>query len=198
MIKIIKPSQFKVIPWKNGQGETTELAINTTGDLDHFDWRLSIATVASDGFFSDFSGYDRNLVLIEGNGISLKHDDKQVDVLKNRLDIASFSGSCKTYGKLVNGVIKDFNIMTNNTKFLPNIHCYDESKKVVIRLTSTSECFAYSLTDDIAVETYTKENTLVPAGHLLKLSIQDMELKAEELVVEVTGNKMIVIELKRK
>jgi len=197
MIKIIKPSQFKVIPWKNGQGETTELAINTTGDFDHFDWRLSIATVASDGFFSDFSGYDRNLVLIEGNGISLKHDDKQVDVLKNRLDIASFSGSCKTYGNLVNGVIKDFNIMTNNTKFSANVHCYDESKKVVIRLTSTSQCFAYSLTDDIAVEISTKENTLVPVRHLLKLSIQDMELASEELLVEITGNNMIIIELER-
>ena len=28
MIEILAPKQFKTIPWKNGQGETIELAIN--------------------------------------------------------------------------------------------------------------------------------------------------------------------------
>lgn len=196
MIKIIAPSQFKVIPWKNGQGETTELAINNSGDLDHFDWRLSIATVANDGFFSDFSGYDRNLVLIEGDGISLRHDDKEVDVLKNRLDIASFSGACKTYGQLLNGVIKDFNIMSNRNKITPYVDCYREQQKVVIRLTSMTKLFAYSLTDDIAVEVPTEGNTLVPAKHLLHASIKGMELINEELMMTITGTNMIIIQFK--
>lgn len=194
MLKIIEPTQFKTIPWKNGQGETTELAINKGGALDNFDWRLSIATVVNDGFFSDFSGYHRNLVLIEGNGISLQHDDKQLDVLKKVLEISSFSGSCKTYGKLSNGTIKDFNIMTSNN-IVPHVHCYHEPQQVVIRLSTTSVCFAYSLTDDITVERFREENTIVPPGSLAKVSAQHAELNNDQLTVVLTGKNMIIVQL---
>lgn len=195
MIEIIKPSQFKIIPWKNGQGKTTELAINTVGNLDDFDWRLSIATVSSDGLFSDFSGYDRNLVLIEGNGISLQHDDNKIDVLKERLDIASFSGSSQTYGRLVSGAIKDFNIMTNNKKIIPEVHCYHEQEKVIVRLTQTKLCFAYSLTDAIAVNTVKEKDVVVPVGSLIKLSMQEIENEGVQSTVEFTGQNMIIIQL---
>lgn len=193
MIEIINPSQFKIIPWKNGQGKTTELAINAAGNLDDFDWRLSIATVTSDGLFSDFSGYDRNLVLIEGNGISLQHDDDQVDMLKERLDIARFSGGSKTYGRLVSGAIKDFNIMTNNSKIAPHVHCYHEQQKVVVRLTQAKICFAYSLTDAIAVETVEEKNVVVPVGSLIKLSTPGVDHESMQSTVGFTGNSMIII-----
>ena len=70
-INIISPEQYKTIPWKNGLGETTELAINEGGDVTNFDWRLSIARVTKDGFFSDFSNYSRNLILISCKGLRL-------------------------------------------------------------------------------------------------------------------------------
>ena len=110
MITVISPDSFKKIPWKNGLGFTTELAINDGANLDDFDWRLSIASVTSNGEFSNFSGYDRNLVLIEGNSLSLQHDQKHTDKLTQLLDIAKFDGGCKTFGTLHNGAINDFNI----------------------------------------------------------------------------------------
>jgi len=61
LITIISPQQFKKTPWKNGKGETTELAISEGGTLENFDWRLSIASVTEDGAFSYFTGYCRNL-----------------------------------------------------------------------------------------------------------------------------------------
>jgi environmental stress-induced protein Ves len=195
MIEIINPSQFKTIPWKNGQGKTTELAISSSGNLDDFDWRLSIATVANDGLFSDFSGYDRNLVLIEGNGISLQYDDKKIDFLKEILDIASFSGKSKTYGRLVSGAIKDFNIMTNNKKITPFVHCYHEQEKVVVRLTQSKICFAYSLTDAITVDIAKEKNIVVPVGSLIKLSAQVTEAENVQSPVEFSGKNMIIIQL---
>ena len=86
MHKIISPDQFKTIAWKNGQGETTELAISPGGTLADFDWRLSMASVVSDGAFSDFTGYDRQLILLNGHGIKLAHDDKQTDAA-DRIDL---------------------------------------------------------------------------------------------------------------
>ena len=72
---IITPEQFTLVPWKNGLGYTTELAINDGGTLEKFDWRLSIASVTADGAFSSFAGYQRNLVLIEGSGLTLDHQN---------------------------------------------------------------------------------------------------------------------------
>ena len=83
MISVLSPELFITIPWKNGQGETIELAMNYGGHLDDFVWRLSMASVVEDGVFSDFSGYQRNLILIEGNGINLQHDDSKIDKLNH-------------------------------------------------------------------------------------------------------------------
>jgi environmental stress-induced protein Ves len=191
MLKIISPKEFKTIPWKNGQGETTELAINDNGTLEQFDWRLSIASVIKEGAFSNFNGYYRNLVLIEGEGICLKHDDDKIDNLKKRLDIARFSGGCKTYGSLTNGAIKDFNIITNIKKISPIVHCYLEAQQVVINLSVNSICFAYSLSDEIVVETFEQESSLVPVGCLVKLSAKHNE----QLTIGITGKNMIIVEL---
>jgi environmental stress-induced protein Ves len=74
-VQIIHPHDFKRLPWKNGKGETIELAINEDGSLADFDWRISMASVTEDGPFSDFSGYQRHLLLLEGTGIELTHLD---------------------------------------------------------------------------------------------------------------------------
>ena len=36
MISVLSPELFKTIPWKNGQGETIELAMNYGGNLNDF------------------------------------------------------------------------------------------------------------------------------------------------------------------
>jgi len=195
MLKIISPKDFKTIPWKNGLGETTELAINEGANLDNFIWRLSIASVVNNGVFSDFSGYHRNLVLIEGKGISLQYDGKSSDRLIKLLDVASFDGGSKTQGELVDGAIKDFNIITSHGKVSPHVHCYIEHQQVVINLIANNLYFAYSLTDDIAVQVIEQESHVVPVGHLVKLSTKDSELKGGSSTVRLTGTNMIVVQL---
>jgi len=100
VIKIIPPEKFKRTLWKNGKGETTELAINDGGTLDDFDWRISMAKVVEDGVFSSFPGYLRNLILIDGNGMDLQHDQLSVDQLERPLSFATFDGGCHTVATL--------------------------------------------------------------------------------------------------
>ena len=61
------------MPWKNGGGSTTEIAIAPAGASvsSGFDWRVSMADVVSDGPFSAFNGYDRQLALLSGGGMVL-------------------------------------------------------------------------------------------------------------------------------
>jgi environmental stress-induced protein Ves len=191
MIKIITPEQFKTIPWKNGKGETCELAINEGGTLDDFDWRISIAGVVEDGLFSDFSGYSRNLVLIEGNGITLDHDiglgkeaKQSTDSLKNLLSVATFDGSCKTHGWLMNGPIKDLNVITKTVKFKTTVTTYNTQQTV--ELPRCEHCFIFSLNGEVNLSS---TPSIMPQGHLLHaFNVNSIDTN----VVTVTGQSMIV------
>jgi len=182
MITIVPKSDFRTVPWKNGKGQTIELAINEGGSLVQFDWRLSMATVVEDGEFSNFSGYHRNLVLIEGNGLTLTHDIIHTDRLTKLLDFASFDGGSNTQAQIINGAIKDFNIMTAKQKchaivqtFIPNqTHKINEQGLV----------FAYSLTDKITIKDEKGQQKQVTQGDLIQLDKpQNIELTGQSLIL---------------
>jgi environmental stress-induced protein Ves len=60
------------MPWRNGGGTTTEVAIFPEGaGLADFDWRVSVARIDADGPFSSFPGIDRTLALLSGGPLSL-------------------------------------------------------------------------------------------------------------------------------
>ncbi len=74
---ILTVSSYRRMPWKNGGGETVEIAIAPEGAaLSEFDWRISVATVATNGPFSIFPGFDKTLSILDGEGMSLEMDGK--------------------------------------------------------------------------------------------------------------------------
>ena len=195
MFSIIPPSQFKTVPWKNGKGETIELAINEGGTLDKFDWRVSIASVVEDGVFSDFSGYHRNLVLISGNGICLSHINSSNEKLPdNKLDsllkVASFDGGNQTTGQLSDGSITDFNIITNNKKYQAKVKTFTSNSKV--QFNNAHLTFCYSLSDNLKLKTADTESTL-PQGHLLRISKASSQITETACIID--GCDFILIEL---
>ncbi len=195
MLTILSPDTFKTIPWKNGLGHTTELAISDGGSLDNFDWRLSIASVVNDGDFSNFSDYQRNLVLIKGEGLTLDHRNGYVDNLTKLLDIARFDGGCNTHGALVNGGIKDFNIMTKQTSFSANVNCYIEQQSVTVELSTDSLVFAYSLTDEMIISDLQDESHSVPPESLAQLKHSNGSKSSNKPVTTITSKNLIVIQL---
>ncbi|MGB2739118.1 MAG: HutD family protein [Cognaticolwellia sp.] len=190
MINIIPPSQFKSVPWKNGKGETIEMAINSGGTLDHFNWRLSMASVVEDGIFSNFTGYTRNLILIEGDGINLQHNDNKIDRLTNLLDVSTFDGGNKTVGNLHSNEITDFNIITRTSLFNTQVVCH---KKTTEHLLATSElCFIYSLFNSALLTINDSQKVItLPAGHLMQLTnlpTNYATLSGEHLIVVYLTN----------
>lgn len=67
---ITRAADLQRVPWRNGQGMTTEIALG--GTPDHFIWRVSLAEVAQSGDFSAFPGVDRIIVLVEGSPMTLR------------------------------------------------------------------------------------------------------------------------------
>jgi environmental stress-induced protein Ves len=185
-INIISPEQYKTIPWKNGLGETTELAINEGGNVTNFDWRLSIARVTDDGFFSDFSNYSRNLILISGKGIRLEHDNQKIEQLDQLLDMASFDGGCTTFGTLISGEIKDFNIITKTSIYHTQVERYINQQSIVLK--QNTQYFVYSISHEAKLN-FNNETMELPCGYLLAIS----KINKEEVILK--GRNLIVIQL---
>jgi environmental stress-induced protein Ves len=109
-LQIVRRSSFKRSPWKNGGGITHE-AIRVPATGEPFLWRVSLAQIDASGPFSDFAGYDRKMVLLQGPGIELTHGNGQHRVLKNVGDCVEFAGVMPTHCELLGGPCVDLNLM---------------------------------------------------------------------------------------
>ena len=115
MVCLLTPGDYRSMPWKNGAGRTTELAVHPQGaGLDAFAWRVSIASVERDGPFSAFPGIDRTIVLLDGAGMILG-GAQQVDVTTRFLPRA-FRGDQSLDCTLVAGPCRDFNAMFRRSR----------------------------------------------------------------------------------
>jgi hypothetical protein len=112
-MRILRAADYKVMPWKNGGGTTTEIAVSPDGaGLDDFDWRISMAKVETSGPFSSFAGIDRTLSVLEGEGIVLDIAGQPPAPLTTASAPLAFSGDVPTGAALIGGPITDLNVMT--------------------------------------------------------------------------------------
>jgi uncharacterized protein len=112
-MQIVKKHEYRTVPWKNGGGTTVELYVSPAGSVE-FDWRVSIASIAASGPFSTFSGYDRCIVLLQGQGMSLDIEGTGNMPLR-ALKPFSFSGDAKVTGVLQDGPVSDFNLIVRRS-----------------------------------------------------------------------------------
>jgi uncharacterized protein len=118
VLKIIRAADCRTTRWKNDGGSTTEIAVEPPGaSLESFDWRISMAQVASDGPFSEFPGIDRTLAVISGNGLQLSIDGRPDITLDRSSDPLPFPGDVATSARLLSGEITDLNIMSRRLRF---------------------------------------------------------------------------------
>jgi uncharacterized protein len=108
-MRIVRMSDLKTAPWKNGGGVTREIAVGRIGH--QLAWRLSMADVASDGPFSRFEGLVRILTVVEGNGMDLISAERQQAAVYG-LPVR-FDGALGIESKLRDGPLRDLNLMFN-------------------------------------------------------------------------------------
>ncbi|WP_216069886.1 HutD family protein [Acinetobacter oleivorans] len=114
MIELIRADQYTKMLWKNGAGFTLEIA-RSQGDTD-FEWRISMADVTTSGPFSLFPNKQRIISVLDGKGMVLHVDDLPAKTL-NQGDIFAFHGESQVQSELVDGAIRDLNLIYDPTKF---------------------------------------------------------------------------------
>lgn len=109
-MRLIEAGESRRVRWKNDGGWTTELARDPSGGED-FRWRVSIAEIENDGPFSAFPGVERDLILLDGEGIELDLDGAEMRRLTQRFERVHFAGEARVDCRLIDGPTRDFNVM---------------------------------------------------------------------------------------
>ena len=109
-MQIVRRASFKAVPWKNGGGVTHE-AMRVPADGDPFRWRVSVARIDVSGPFSDFTGYERKMVLLKGGGVELRFANGAVSALRAVGEMAEFDGALAARCELIDGPCVDLNLI---------------------------------------------------------------------------------------
>ena len=112
MVEVLHYGDLPSTPWKNGAGQTKEVAISPVGGSD-FDWRVSIAVIQQSGPFSTYPGVDRVLVNCGEGPVDLDINGSTVQLKKH--EQAAFHGEDTVYATLRHGPTRDLNLMTRSS-----------------------------------------------------------------------------------
>lgn len=143
-MKTLNESSFKLMPWKNGRGVTTELFREDIHDQMAF--RLSRATIKENGAFSIFRGLKRILVILTGEGCNLEMNGS-FKTLRTE-EIFDFDGSESVNASLLKDEVSDFNVFydpdiyhckvswVKHVSIMPDFRAYlysvDEHKLIIL------------------------------------------------------------------
>lgn len=83
---MIRSTDLAMSPWVNGAGRKADIA---SGD----GWLLGFAWLDKDAPFSDYSGHDRTIMLLEGPGFTLDLPAGSVVTVTERYQPVSFDGA---------------------------------------------------------------------------------------------------------
>lgn len=172
---VIRYDDHTLVPWKNGQGVTREIALARNGS--GFLWRLSIASVDRTGPFSDFSGYDRAIMLLEGDGMILDFGDHGRAVVTQAFTPHRFDGGWTTHATLLGGALTDFNVMTAQDRAVAEVEVLGANAEGIGLVHATTVTFFHVLAGSWDMTGYSLDTTL-DAGDCLHVDDAPWEGRA--------------------
>lgn len=159
-MRVIRTADQVRMPWKNGGGETIEIARGPEGSsLDTFGWRVSRARIGGAGAFSRFGGIDRTLSVLDGAGVSLSIEGGSEIHLTRQSQPFAFDGGLAIYSRLSGGAVTDLNVMTRRGSFVHKVESLAQVAEV--RVSGASESFVFVLsTGPATIETAQSRRSL--------------------------------------
>jgi environmental stress-induced protein Ves len=180
-----RAADYPVIPWKNGGGETCEIAVFPPGaGIEDFDWRISMATVVEDGPFSVFEGIDRTLFILEGDGVELTFEEGKVETIGAKGHL-SFPADVSTHAKLLGDAVTDLNIMSRRSNVRHKANKFDLTGLTTVDLISPVTLL-FCISGNLAFATGQRTEDL---------GVADCMILCDDQVnsVSVTGEGVIVV-----
>lgn len=145
-LRVLRARDYPRMPWKNGGGSTEEITRDAGTGLDGFGWRLSIADIGESGGFSTFAGYQRVITVLQGKGMTLRVDGQDTRVLLP-LDPYAFSGESRVSCTLLDGPIRDFNLIYAPQRYSARLQWLEGEQRF---FSSAGTVLVFSVSDALA------------------------------------------------
>ncbi|MEO7217625.1 MAG: HutD family protein, partial [Gemmatimonadaceae bacterium] len=166
-MRILKADKYLRMPWRNGHGETAQVAISpAAATLDDFDWRVSMARIDDDGAFSIFPQTDRTLAVLRGEGLHLSVDGATPVVLTRSSEPRAFPGDVAAYATLIGGAVTDLNVMTRRGRFTHSMQALRIANRLELNVNATLALLV-CVNSDVQVQVSTQTFSLNPLDSLL-------------------------------
>jgi environmental stress-induced protein Ves len=115
-MRLLRAADRRAVPWKNGGGVTSEIVAWPPGaGFDDFNWRVSMAEIATDGPFSTFPGVDRVLAVLDGR-FRLAVGGLEPAELTPASAPLEFPGDVLAFAELLTPKVRDLNVMVRRGK----------------------------------------------------------------------------------
>jgi uncharacterized protein len=138
VLHYLRASDYREAPWKNGGGLSYEIAAD---DFTPPTWRISVARIDRDGPFSDFRGYDRTIVALDGGSVTL--DVPGGSFTLQRGEPFPFAGEIAVTARLSGEPARDLNVMTMRNEWLHDVEVVNVPMRFV--LDEDEFAFVYAL-----------------------------------------------------
>ncbi len=155
-MQVLRESDYVTVPWKNGGGLTREI-LKVPPDTAAFDWRLSLATIATPGPFSAFDGCDRTLVLVRGAGVDLDFGPHGQSTLRAPGQVAAFDGAWPTHCTLIDGPSTDLNLIVARARAEAQASVLEVTAPELIRTSGWQETLVCCVTGSVQIANSTGE-----------------------------------------
>jgi len=166
-MRVLRLSDYRRMPWKNGGGETIEIAVSpASSGLGEFDWRVSMAPVTGDGPFSAFPEVDRTLSVLDGPGIRLAVRGRAAVELTAGSAPFSFAADADAAATLIDGQITDLNVMTRRGAFRHRVRPLRPDAATELRVEAAA-VLLFCHAGHAAIEAEGSVHRLEPAATLL-------------------------------
>jgi environmental stress-induced protein Ves len=173
-------AQYRSMPWRNGMGVTLEIAREPDSG-DHFQWRLSLATLAGSGPFSSYAGYQRSVTLIEGAGFRLGIGGQDPVILQRPGATAMFAGAEPAHCTLINGPCTDLSLMVREPGAIVSVIRIQAAAIPAVPLEAGALKVVFCLGDGAVLGLADDSTVGSPARAQLKLALHDTVLLGEQI-----------------
>jgi environmental stress-induced protein Ves len=163
---------YRSMPWRNGSGVTLEIAREpATGG--EFLWRLSLASVATSGAFSNYAGYQRCVTLVAGAGFRLAIGVQAPVVLDAVGASAFFPGDAPTHCVLIDGACNDLSLMVREPGAIISVTRIQAGARRVVPLLAGARAAVFCLSGDTLLTAASEPAADGPAHTEIKLAMHD-------------------------
>jgi len=165
----LDPAGYRHMPWKNGGGVTIDIAASMLpgfepGSWEGIIWRFSRTAIVTPGAFSDLSGYDRQLVLVSGEGLVLGTPVGEIDV-RQPFRPVRFAGETSIVSRLEAGPVEVVNLIGDRTRVSIDLSCLADGAEIAC---PAGVHIVYAATGSCELS-INGETCAVAAGHAMRI-----------------------------